>query len=54
VSVLRGSRVVRTVAAHRVGSTWVAETRLKKGERAVILPGGLRDTYGETNGRPIS
>jgi hypothetical protein len=56
VSVLRGDRVVRVVAAHRVegGSGWVADTRLRPGERAVILPGGLRDAYGETNGLPIS
>jgi hypothetical protein len=36
------------------GTTWVAQTRLRRGERAVILPGGLRDAYGETNGAAFS
>jgi hypothetical protein len=47
-------RVVRTVPARQVApGTWVASTRLRGRERAVILPGGLRDGYGETNGRAI-
>jgi hypothetical protein len=46
--------VVRTVAARRVGGTWVAHVRLATGQRAVILPGGLRDAYGETNGRAFT
>ncbi|HUR14942.1 MAG TPA: hypothetical protein VM097_10685 [Mycobacteriales bacterium] len=46
----RSGRVVRVVPARRVGGTWVADTRLRAKERAVILPGGLRDAYGETNG----
>jgi hypothetical protein len=47
-------RVVRVVAARRVGAVWVAGTRLRGEERAVIRPGGLRDAYGETNGVEIS
>jgi hypothetical protein len=47
-------RAVRTVKARLVGGTWVAETHLGRGERAVIVPGGLRDGYGETNGTTIS
>jgi hypothetical protein len=54
VSVLRGDRVVRQVHALPAGTTWVAQTRLRRGERAVILPGGLRDAYGETNGVALS
>ena len=52
----RRSRVVRTVPAYLVfavspgGRSWVSPTDLRPGERAVILPGGLRDGYGETNG----
>jgi hypothetical protein len=55
VSVLdsRG-HVVRTVRARLVGGTWVADVRLRPGQRAVILPGGLRDAYGETNGATIT
>jgi hypothetical protein len=49
----RSGRAVRTVTARLVGGTWVADTRLKRHETAVILPGGLRDTYGETNGRAV-
>ena len=51
VSVLNpAGHVVRVVAAHPDGSGgWVADTRLHGDERAVILPGGLRDAYGETN-----
>ena len=47
-------KAVRTVAAHRVGGTWVARTHLNRNEQAVILPGGLRDGYGETNGAAVS
>jgi hypothetical protein len=55
VSVLDGrGHAVRTVRAHLSGGTWVADVRLRDGERAVILPGGLRDAYGETNGRTIT
>jgi hypothetical protein len=48
----QGTRV-RTVTAHRSGGGWVADTHLNKNEDAVILPGGLRDGYGETNGSVI-
>ncbi|HUR51455.1 MAG TPA: hypothetical protein VMZ11_04965 [Mycobacteriales bacterium] len=55
VSVLdRSGHVVRTVRARLAGGSWVADARLRPGERAVILPGGLRDAYGETNGRAIT
>jgi hypothetical protein len=47
------SRPTRSVRARLVGRTWVADTRLRVGERAVILPGGLRDAYGETNGATL-
>ncbi|MDP9183523.1 MAG: hypothetical protein M3P04_12200, partial [Actinomycetota bacterium] len=47
-------KAVRTVRARLVGGTWVAATHLKSNERAVIVPGGLRDGYGETNGSAIS
>ena len=43
----------RTVRARLVGGTWVADTHLRDGEQAVILPGGLHDGYGETNGAAI-
>jgi hypothetical protein len=55
VSVLDSSgHVVRTVQAHLSRGTWVAHVRLHAGQRAVVLPGGLRDAYGETNGRAIT
>jgi hypothetical protein len=55
VSVLDAAgHVLRVVPARQVGSGWVADTRLRDGERAVILPGGLRDAYGETNGVALS
>jgi hypothetical protein len=56
VSVLDGSgHVLRTVQAHPVeGGLWSADTRLGAGEHAVVLPGGVQDAYGETNGVAIS
>jgi hypothetical protein len=55
VTVLDGSgHVVRTVRARQVGGAWVADAHLHGSVRAVILPGGLRDAYGETNGRAIT
>ncbi|HVU71758.1 MAG TPA: hypothetical protein VHE83_02245 [Mycobacteriales bacterium] len=45
--------VVRTVHATRKGTRWVAATALRSGETAVVLPGGLRDHYRETNARPV-
>lgn len=47
-------RVVRTVEATGDGSTWTADTRLHKGQVAVIEPGDLQDAYGESNGLPIT
>jgi len=47
-------KAVRTVRARLVGGTWVADAHLSRNESAVVLPGGLRDAYGETNGRAIS
>jgi hypothetical protein len=44
----RGRRV-RTVAARLTGDTWIADTRLRRGENAALLPGGLHDAFGETN-----
>lgn len=49
----RHGRVVRTVPATGGPRIWSAETRLHKGQTAVILPGGLRDGFGETNGAPV-
>ncbi len=43
------SHTLRRVAATLVDGSWVADTRLRRGETAVVLPGGLRDAYGETN-----
>ena len=45
--------VVRTVAATLQGDRWVAATDLRGAETAVVLPGGLRDRYGETNAQPV-
>ncbi|HWB67231.1 MAG TPA: hypothetical protein VG708_10435 [Mycobacteriales bacterium] len=51
----RDGAVVRTVKAHRIdGRTWGARLPLRTGERAVVAPGGVRDTYGETNARGLS
>jgi hypothetical protein len=46
-------RPVRTVRARLVGGSWVADTRLGRRERAVLLPGALRDGFGETNGSAV-
>jgi hypothetical protein len=46
--------VVRTAPASFDGSRWVAQAGLQPGEHAEVLPGGLRDSYGETNGTAIS
>jgi hypothetical protein len=47
-------KVVRQVQAHKVNGqqhTWAAKVSLKAGQRVVVPAGGVRDTYGETNGR---
>ena len=54
----RRGRVVRTVRAVLLPDrnetlSWRVDTRLRKGQVAAILPGGLRDGYGETNGSTI-
>jgi hypothetical protein len=54
VSVLDAQgHVVRTVPATYDGSRWHAAAHLTSGETAAVLPGGLRDSYGETNGAAI-
>ena len=54
VSVLNASGVVlRTVPASYDGTRWVAATALAPGESAIVLPGGLHDSYGETNATAI-
>ncbi len=41
----------RTVRARRLADgRWRTTARLRRGQRATVLPGGLRDTYGNTNG----
>ena len=41
------------VQAVDTGAGWTADLRLHPGETASIAPGGLRDTFGETNGAAI-
>jgi hypothetical protein len=45
-----GSRGTRRVTATLQGARWYADVDLLPGERARILPGGLVDAFGETNG----
>jgi hypothetical protein len=42
---------VRQVRAKRAGRTWVVA--LRPGERVTIAPGGVRDAFGETNGKAV-
>lgn len=50
---VRGPSGARLVPAVRVGDRWSAATHLRKGETAVLNPGGLVDAFGETNGSAI-
>jgi len=43
----------RTVEARLIDGVWVAQTRLRLGESALIPAGGLTDEHGETNGSAI-
>jgi len=52
--IVSGPHGTRKVAATRSGDRWVAATRLAPGETARIVPGGLKDAFGETNGTPIT
>ena len=52
VTVTSRNGTTRQVVAHRSGSSWVVA--LRPGETVRILPGGLRDSYGETNGTSIT
>jgi hypothetical protein len=48
--------VVRQVRAHQLAGhphTWVAKLSLKPGQHAAVPVGGVRDTYGESNGRSL-
>jgi hypothetical protein len=40
------------VQARRSGKTWVAS--LLPGERVLIAAGGVRDAFGETNGKAVT
>ena len=52
VTVVRDHGAPRVVPARYEAGRWYATTELAKGERAVVAAGGVRDSYGETNGRP--
>ncbi|MQA62332.1 MAG: hypothetical protein GEU86_12715 [Actinophytocola sp.] len=54
VTVIGGPRPDRTVSARLVDGRWVANTRLRPGESAVIEPGDLVDQFGERNGDRIT
>ncbi|MCW2543281.1 MAG: hypothetical protein JWM40_833, partial [Frankiales bacterium] len=47
-----GAGRVRQVMATHVGTGWVVP--LGSGERASIAPGGVRDSFGETNGKAVA
>lgn len=49
VHVLRATGVSMDVPAKLVNGRWVADTRLKPGDVATILPGAIRDARGSTN-----
>jgi hypothetical protein len=46
-------RTLRTVRAQLIGDRWVARVTLQPGQSVVVSPGGIRDSYGETNAAPI-
>jgi hypothetical protein len=55
VTVLRANgTVARVVPASFSGGRWYAAVSLKKGERALVAAGGVRDANGETNGAPTA
>jgi hypothetical protein len=52
VTVVRGGQVLRRIPAALRGGRWHAATRLAVGERAYVARAGVRDAFGELNGRP--
>jgi hypothetical protein len=50
VHVVRAGGSVEDVAASPLGDRWVAPVALGEGDTATIEPGGVLDTFGETNG----
>lgn len=52
LTVVRDHGAPRVVPAVFENGRWYATTELVKGERAFVAPGGVRDSYGETNAAP--
>ena len=52
VSVVRDGKVVRVLPTTFRNGGWYADTRLAPGEVAFVRAGGVRDAFGEFNGRP--
>jgi hypothetical protein len=55
IEIVQHGHVVRRVPATYSSTTdrWSAALQLTKGEHAVVRTGGVRDAYGETNGRSL-
>jgi hypothetical protein len=54
VQVIRADGSVESVPAYFSGGRWTADTALKPGDMARIVPGGLRDSHGATNGALVT
>lgn len=52
VTVERADGTIEQVAAARRDGRWFAPVALYDGDRAYVAPGGILDTFGETNGQP--
>src|SRR3954452_13210004 len=50
VTVVNASGRARRVGAAESGGRWVARVRLRRGEVALVQPGGVRDGFGQING----
>ena len=53
VTVTRIGGAVEQIPAALVAGRWTAETALAARDRAVVAAGAVRDSFGETNGRPL-
>ena len=52
-TVVRAGGAVQRIAASPMGDgRWRAAAALQPGDRARVEAGGVRDTWGETNGQP--
>jgi hypothetical protein len=52
VTVIGRTGRARQVAAEERDGRWVAPVRLRRGELALVVPGGVRDGFGQINAKP--